>query len=370
MSGYMKTNGDDMALTCIALTGVLGACLYFFWSQSHAAVSYYALKWAWRLLGLWDRPFMPDIFRDMRAELALLARRAPLLSFPELLSALNKAGYAYIWLPLAVTAYGIRAATRHPADRTRRKVTPKTLPEIMSRHAPAVIPVLHYGDLLNDDPESQRSALNPEEWVGNHGLLVNGALDRERCLALLIADLGVAVATLDDMAPHERALFAVFGLRLFPGDAGADAAQELLDALNRSCRTHSRQGENGYPDLMLADALYRKCAALPEARQWQERHPYPRTLLHAMHKAALASGKLPSVHFRWLKGMDRPLWYALNTTGRKAPFIESAAVFTQTLWEEFAFKNGYRLQEPFVDDAVDGVDAYLRKIGLMPPLKQ
>ena len=84
-----------------------------------------------------------------------------------------------------------------------------------------------------------------------------------------------------------------------------------------------------------------------------------------MHKAALASGKLPSSHFRWLKGIDRRLWYALNTTGRKSPFVESAAVFTQTLWEDFAFDNGYRLTEPCLEDAIDGIEAYLVKIGLM-----
>lgn len=83
-----------------------------------------------------------------------------------------------------------------------------------------------------------------------------------------------------------------------------------------------------------------------------------------MHKAALATGKLPSAHFRWLKGLDRQLWYALNTTGRKGPFIESAAVFTQALWEDFAADNGYRLDAPQLDDAIDGIEAYLVKIGL------
>ena len=84
-----------------------------------------------------------------------------------------------------------------------------------------------------------------------------------------------------------------------------------------------------------------------------------------MHKAALKTGKLPSSHFRWLKGMDRQLWYALNTTGRKGPFIESAAVFTQALWEDFATDEGYRLPTPHLDDAIDGIETYLVKIGLM-----
>ena len=92
-------------------------------------------------------------------------------------------------------------------------------------------------------------------------------------------------------------------------------------------------------------------------------------MLHAMHKASLAFGRLPSSHFRWLKGIDRKLWYALNTTGRKAPFVESVAVFTQTLWEDFAFENGYRLTEPALDDAIGGIEAYLVKIGIVAPTR-
>ena len=165
------------------------------------------------------------------------------------------------------------------------------------------------------------------------------------------------------MQAQEKAMFAVFGTRLFARDTDTEkvSAQDLLDSLNRSCH----QGK-GYPDLSITDKAFAQYATHPDVSTWLQKHAYPRTLLHAMHKEALLTGKLPSSHFRWLKGMDRGLWYALNTTGRKTPFLESAAVFTQTLWEEFAHEHGYQLTEPYVDDAIDGLQAYLAKIGLLP----
>lgn len=145
----------------------------------------------------------------------------------------------------------------------------------------------------------------------------------------------------------------------------SQVAQQLLDDLNRSCHTGTFEGKKGYPDLGLADAAFKKYSVHPDAQAWLLKHPYPRTMLFAMHKRASESGKLPSSQFRWLKGMDRNLFYALNIGKRKAPFLEQGAVFTQMLWEEFAENVGYRLTEPFVEDAIDGVEKYLAKLGLV-----
>lgn len=181
-----------------------------------------------------------------------------------------------------------------------------------------------------------------------------------------------AQAILSQMQPQEKAMFAIFGTRLFAQDTDAEkvTAQDLLDRLNRSCHQNTWNGRKGYPDLSITDKAFAQYATHPDVSGWLQKHAYPRTLLHAMHKEALTTGKLPSSHFRWLKGMDRGLWYALNTTGRKAPFLESAAVFSQTLWEDLAHEHGYQLTEPYVDDAIDGLEAYLGKIGLLPRNKE
>jgi intracellular multiplication protein IcmP len=364
----MKTTDikrDDMGMVYLGMIALVAGGAWLLWVTSRPEVTYYGLHWTWQQLACFDWPGAPAFIRAWRNEAATLAAIPNSVPPAKVLDGLNRAGYLFIWVPIVISIRAFIRAHKHPANKTRRLITAESLPKIMAKHSPAVIPVLHYGDLLNADPAEHRRSLNPEEWVAQHALLVNGRLDREKCRELLQADLGKPITKLDDLAPHEKALFAVFGTRLLANGADHKEAQVLLDRLNRSCASGTWQGKAGYPDPSICDAAFAKYSVSPGAAAWCDKHPYPRTMLHAMHKASLAFGRLPSSHFRWLKGIDRTLWYALNTTGRKAPFVESAAVFSQTLWEDFAFEQGYRLTEPVLDDAIDGIEDYLVKIGLM-----
>jgi intracellular multiplication protein IcmP len=367
------SKNDGMGVVYLSVVGLACAFVWWAWQSWHADLAYHGLQWSWHLLGLVDGAWAPSVIGQWRLEAARLAAGAPAVSWAELVAAMNNAGYVFVGLPVLLAFRSIRLANRHRANLTRRQVDAGTLPWIMAKHSPAIIPALYYGDpdtlLLNVNPPEHRSALNPEEWVSQHGLLVNGVLKRDRCRDLLVADLGPRISSLDELQAHERVLFAVFGARLLrhePSDKpSADPAQALLDALNRSCHHGTHLSKRGYPNLALGEASFTTCARHPDAALWLQKHPYARTMLHAMHQAALRSGALPSSHFRWLKGLDRGLWYALNTTGRKAAFIESAAVFTQTQWEQFAFESGYQLAQPCLDDAVAGVEHYLIKMGLI-----
>lgn len=375
MSRTMQRKNDEAGMLYLAAAGLVIASGAFVWYMEHGVIAYRCLKWVWYQLGLVDLPFMPASIGAWRAEAATLAANPTEVSLSQLLTALNRAGYFFVWIPVCLSLWGIHAALTHKANKTRRRITVQILPWIMSAHSPAVIPSLYYGDpatlLLNVDPPEHRSALAPEEWVSKHGLLVGGALDRRRCMELLTADLGHPITSLDALSPHEKALFAVFGLRLFQPPIDGDQAQALLDDLNRSCHKHTFNGKRGYPNLELTCHAFDSVSRHPSVPDWLARHSYPRTLLHSMHKAALIYGKLPSSHFRWLKGMDRGLWYALNTTGRKKPFIESVAVFTQASWESFARDSGYVLTKPCLDGAIDGLENYLVQIGLLPtPMKE
>lgn len=364
MAASAPANDMDLVHWGMGLLCLVG--LFVIWHMYHADIIYAAMRWGWVQLGWIDHIVAADA--QLKRLLIATATHADKASAAHMVAVLNAVGRYFIVLPLAVTLWGLWRVQRHPASRTRRAITAASLPRIMASHAPAVTPILYYGDLLNTDPEDHRRALSPEEWAQNHALVVNRKLQRDLCRELLVSALGNKVTTPEQLTPVERALFAVFGARLLSDGQDIPKAQFLLDELNRSCHRHRWNGKPGYPDLAICDESFAKYATHPAAAEWIARHPYPRTLLHAMHKEALRTGKLASSHFRWLKGMDRPLWYALNTTGRKAPFVESAAVFTQCLWEEFAFENGYRLQSPCLDAAVDGIEAYLVKAGIVKPL--
>ena len=68
----------------------------------------------------------------------------------------------------------------------------------------------------------------------------------------------------------------------------------------------------------------------------------------AILAAARETGPLPTSEFQWLKGVDRPLFYALNNLGRRTFHVEGLAAAAHYRAEVAA---GKRLPEPAVEDA-------------------
>ena len=366
--GQARPSGSEDGLFTLGAVALALLLLgWLLWYEFHTEIVYWSLRANWTLLGALDWSWSPQALGETRNQMALMAaqaRTAPFMPFWWLLTKAGVMMVPVVWLLLGWIA---RAMWKHPSNRTHRVITADTLPWIMAEHAPAVIPTLYYGDLLKTDPAEHRSALTPEAWAVAQRLVVNQRLDRVRTLGALAGFLGPRIATVRDMQPHEQALFAVFAARLFSNGEALGDAQKLLDTLNRSCHAGEFQGKRGYPRLGLAGEQFQRYADHAEVASWIERHGYARTLLYAMHEAAIKLGKLPASNFRWLKGMDRPLWYALDTTGRKVPFVESLAVFTQARWETYVSNMGLRLERPHLDDAVDALEAYLVKVGVTQP---
>lgn len=73
------------------------------------------------------------------------------------------------------------------------------------------------------------------------------------------------------------------------------------------------------------------------------------------------AGVLSTSMFRWLKSVDRTLWYALNNVGRRAFHVEAAGVISHFFWERIKREAE---GSPQVEQAVEGLDDYLEKQGL------
>lgn len=329
------------------------------------------------LYWLWNLADFPRTHEFAAWRINLLARthnNAPDVTWSEFFAVMDvTAGILMIALvPLIIT--GIIAVRRHQVSRTRRDISIHTLPRIMSAFSPSIIPALTYGDkkqlLLNVDPEEHRSAQTPDEFAIEHKLVVNQRLRREVAQEVFIAQLGTPlpkVATGADVAPlfntfndHERAMFAIFGLQHFM-DKRKDA-EALLDVLNRSTLKTDRRYRNkiGYPNLALANSAFKKVIATEEARTFIRQYGYVRTAISALHDNDL---HLPIRRFRWLKGLDRPLWYTLASTGRPWPFVEAAGVVSQAHWETLAARYRVRLSHPIMSLALNGLEDDLRNIG-------
>ncbi|ECH7874678.1 conjugal transfer protein TrbA [Salmonella enterica subsp. enterica serovar Rubislaw] len=304
--------------------------------------------------------------------LAWASNRVEELSLGEFLEVMNQtAGILYVFM-LPVTVYGLVATRNHPLSITRRKIDIHTLPKIMSTFSPAIIPALQYGDpktqLLNVDPPEHRSAMTPDEFAISHKLVIGQRLDHERARQAFNAQLGTPLLSESSFSAHERALVAIIGLQVFCDDR--PAALELRDALNRSCGKRQREHGNkrGYPQLSLAEKAFRQVMATPQAKAWVRRHSTTRTALSALHAQDL---RLPAGQFRWLKGIDRTLWYVLSSSDRSKCFVEGAGVVTAAQWESLVSQLSKKLKvvipapENLTAFAVRGLEDDLRNIGMV-----
>lgn len=327
------------------------------------------------LYTLWSWCDFPRIHPFVAQRINLLAwagNHANTLDWSQFIAVMNRTAGILLAPLVIVVVWGGIAVRNHPMNHTRRHISIHTLPHIMARFSPSIIPALCYGDpktqLLNCDPPEHRSAQAPEEFALEHQLIVGERLDRKRAREVFSRQLGTPLTGMDSFSPAEKALFAVFGLQVFLDDRRA--AETLLDSLNRSCLLKSRRdgGRRGYPVLSVATRAFARVSKTPEARQWIARYSTTRTALSALHAQQL---RLPGARFRWLKGIDRTLWYALTSSDRSKVFVEGAGVIAVAQWETLEAAVAARLNTLVtptpdqVDSAVDGLEAELRGLGMV-----
>lgn len=81
-------------------------------------------------------------------------------------------------------------------------------------------------------------------------------------------------------------------------------------------------------------------------------HGFVVTGLMTLLEEARGGGVIPCVEFIWLKGEDRPLWYALQTVGRKTAFSEAGGAYAHWLLEK---QVGKAITQPEVTSAVEAL---------------
>ena len=100
-----------------------------------------------------------------------------------------------------------------------------------------------------------------------------------------------------------------------------------------------------------------------ESAAWREiagNHHYARTQVLALVARARASGLLPPVWMLWLKGVDRDLYYAIQSLGNGGmAFVEGAGILAHYRAEKAA---GRALVTPQIEDAVAGIEAALKQV--------
>lgn len=300
--------------------------------------------------------------------LAITANNAGNISYQQWVSVMEQTTGIMMVFLIPLSTVSLWSWARHPARNwyTRRVLNIRTLPFAMEAISPALAPILSEGDparlLLDKRRPERRPAQTPEGFAQEHQLISNMQLDVAQTRATFVAQLGRPLTTWKSLAPHEKALFAIFGLQFFLDDR--PAAKALMDALNRSCRLKSRRdkGKFSRPVYALARPAFSRVIRSEGAAKWLREHRYVSSGLVWLYAHDL---RLTPPNWLWLKGVDRTLFYALHRANTTKGFIEGAGIVAVARTEAEAIRLGLPCPETCVEEAIDGLRADMVSLGLI-----
>ena len=295
-------------------------------------------------------------------------------------SLLDQVGRAWRWpVVMGLGAVGVGLLVLHPAERFRRRFDLRGLAEAMGEQWPYALHALRRGNIrLPLDHPRWGMALTEWAFVDRFDLLVDPAAEspephRERTRMTLERQLGEPWRGPDALPLHAQALAGLFALRgvaFVAADerTAADLDRRTAAGLRELAWQAARRKDNDYRP---AAADYRRViqATRPSldhaaVRDAIGQHGYTHTVLMRLLDEARRGGVLPPALFAWLKGVDRPLWYALTSLGRRAPFVEGLGACAHYAAER---RMGGALHSPAVAGAVEALAVALTRAVRPPP---
>ena len=213
-------------------------------------------------------------------------------------------------------------------------------------------------------------ARTPFEWLRDHkikittdGLETTAAetrVETEKAEKAFIEQLGPAWGSYEKQPAHVRAIAMICALNAANDPKNNDLRGDVAALLSEA---RSKNGKYNLRALNSLLAPYEKREDLVRyVTKLGGKHYFASTALCRMVEDSRRRGSvLASVDLRWLKPIDRSLWYAMNNIGRRAFHIEAAGVMAHYFAEQAA---RYALHEPHVLEAVKGLGEYVHRMGI------
>jgi intracellular multiplication protein IcmP len=196
-------------------------------------------------------------------------------------------------------------------------------------------------------------ALTPIEFAKQHKLLYRDEetqrimVKRELAKTVFTEQLGPLWPGVKSLQGHEKAIFAALALYV---NYQRDRADALLEQISRSANTQAiTTGKFNYRGV---DEVIKEYGDSPAVQALVDRHAHKHVVFTAMLHTARLTGIVANSSYLWIKPIDRKLWYVLNNVGRKAVYIETAAIHAQYLAER---QLGYPIRTPILDSPIDGL---------------
>jgi hypothetical protein len=142
----------------------------------------------------------------------------------------------------------------------------------------------------------------------------------------------------DRLSDSGKAIYSILAPHAFGGVKGKAESLRLSNALNMSAYRSAEGMCNLSIDVL--SETFQKWRDHPISKKLAKMHHWENTFLYALLDQARSKGKIGTWSFIWLKPMNRILYYALNTEGRKTPHAEAGITFSQFQFERRAAKKG------------------------------
>ncbi len=210
-------------------------------------------------------------------------------------------------------------------------------------------------------------AMQPMEFAKKHNLLKKEmllsemtrnkpliyALKRGEAKRVFTMQLGNYWQSPEDLPIHTKALYAALAAKI---DRNRDGSANLMQQISRSTMS-------GKLNFSGVNELLNKHRNSETVAKVTYRHAYVYSALGSMLEKARSDGVFPSSEFLWLKPIDRPLWYMLNSVGRRTPHSEIGGAFAHWLAEK---ELGRKSMVPIVDEAVNALELAIKEIKILP----
>ena len=244
----------------------------------------------------------------------------------------------------------------------------KSLTQAEKKTWPQISPVVKLNLVAQDiDQGPWAMALTPMQFAKKHGLLqeektiissmtmsarvgnqVTVQIRREAAYQVFAMQLGSYWQGVEQLTPATKALFVIFAARI---NRDKEGAQALLLQIAEAT-------DAGKADFSHADSLWQKHKNNQQVHRITQSHAYVLTIMASLLTCARKDGVLASADFLWLKPVNRPLWFMLNSVGRQAVVSEVAGPFAH--WNVECVM-GRRLRVPMVEQAVNGLSAAIKE---------
>lgn len=361
-----QSQGGDNSLAPFWILAGLFVFGWGIWYFAHDQISTFVLH-----IKFWEAKLI-NLFVDVNKLLANIAQAAPgSVSFSGLSNLSSEVGDYLKWpiaIILAILA-GLILMT-NPIMRYKKTYSMQSLVETEKAIWPQINPVANVDLVPVDIDEGPWAmALNPLQFAKKHRVIqvervissdnmvsqgkLIPVLKREDAYRVFALQVGKYWRGVEHLNVHTKALFAIFAAR---ANRDRDGATKLLLQIAASTK-------DGKLNFAGVDELLKKHKDNKAVIKTTQRHAFVLTVMAAMLQLARTDGVLASADFLWLKPVDRPLWFMLNSIGRQTPFTEVGGPFGHWLAE---LRIGHKLMVPMVDEAVNGLEAALKEIIYVP----